>query len=103
MGADSVTDHYPVIAKLKERLSVIKQAAQKFDVERFNLKTLSELEIRKEYQIGISNRLAAIENLNDGEDINRAWENIKETIKFSAKETVGLYERKQHKPWFYEE
>jgi hypothetical protein len=28
---------------------------------------------------------------------------IKENIKISAKESLGLYERKQHKPWFDEE
>ena len=45
-------------------------------------------------------RLAALENLDDSKDINRAWENIKENIKTSAKESLGLYELKQHKPWF---
>jgi hypothetical protein len=94
-----------VVAKVRERLAVIKQAAQNIDVERFNLKKLSELEVRKQYQIKISNRFAALENLNVSEDIpvNRAWENIKERIKISAKECLGLYERKQHKPWFDEE
>jgi hypothetical protein len=66
-----------VVAKVRERLAVIKQAAQKFDAERFNLKKLSELEVRKQYQIQISNRFAALENFNVSEDINRAWENIK--------------------------
>jgi dsDNA-specific endonuclease/ATPase MutS2 len=28
------------------------------------------------------------------------WENIKEKIKTSAKEILGLHELKQHKPWF---
>jgi glycine betaine/choline ABC-type transport system substrate-binding protein len=55
-------------------LTISKQAAQKFDVERFNLRMLNELEVRKRYQIEISNRFAACENLNDIEDINRAWE-----------------------------
>ena len=32
-----------------------------------------------------------------------AWENIKEDLKISAKESLGLYEWKQHKPWFDEE
>ena len=41
-----------------------------------------------------------MENLSDGKDINRAWENIKENIKTSAKESLGLQELKQHKPWF---
>jgi hypothetical protein len=101
-GADCDTDHYLVVAKVRERLAVIKQAAQKIDTERFNLKKLSELEVKKQYQIKISNRFAALENLNVSENINRAWENIK-SIKISAKESLGLYERKQHKPWFDEE
>jgi hypothetical protein len=33
------------------RLAVSKQTAQKFDVERFNLRKLSEMEVRKQYQI----------------------------------------------------
>jgi hypothetical protein len=44
-----------------------------------------------------------LENLSDDEDINRARENIKEIIKISAKESLGLHELKQHKPWCYEE
>ena len=44
-----------------------------------------------------------MENLSDSEDIYMVWENIKETIKTSAKESLGLYELKQHKRWFYEE
>jgi hypothetical protein len=40
-------------------------------VERFNLRKLSELEGRKQNQIEITNRFAALENLSDGEDINR--------------------------------
>jgi hypothetical protein len=102
-GADCDTDNYLVVAKVREKLVVIKQAAQKFDAERFNLKNLSELGVRKQYQIKISNRFAALENLNVSEDINRAWENINDSIKISAKESLGLYERKQHKPWFDEE
>jgi hypothetical protein len=35
------------------------------------------------------------------EGISGAWENI--NIKTSAKESLGLYEWKQHKPWFDEE
>ena len=37
---------------------------------------------------------------NDSQDVNRAWENMKETIKISAEESLGLYEWKQLKPWF---
>jgi len=99
-GPDCDTDHSLLVAKVRERLAV---AAQKFDGERFNLRKLNELEVRKQYQIEITNRFAAFENLNDGVDINRAWENIKENIKTSAKESLGLHELKQHLPWFDEE
>ena len=92
-----------MIAKVRERLAVSKQAAQRFDGERFNLRKLNELEVRKQYQTEITKRFAALENLNDDEDINRAWENFKENIKTSAKESLGLQELKQHKPWFDEE
>jgi len=44
-----------------------------------------------------------LENLNVVEDVNRAWENIKENIKTSAKESLGLHELKRHKPWFDKE
>jgi len=72
-------------------------------VERFNLWVLNELEARKQYQIEISNRFAALENLSDGKDINRAWEIINENIKTLAKGCLGLHKLKQHKPWFEEE
>jgi hypothetical protein len=35
-------------------------------------------------------------------DINRAWESIKENIKTSATESLGLLEMRQYKPWFDE-
>jgi hypothetical protein len=44
-----------------------------------------------------------LENLNVDEDVNRAWEIIKENIKTSAKVSLGLQELKQHKPWFDKE
>ena len=48
-GSGSDTDHYLVAAKVRERLAVSKQAVKKFDVEIFNLRTLNELEARKQY------------------------------------------------------
>ena len=51
---------------------------------RFNLRKTNELEFRKQYQIKISRMFATLENLNDREDINRAWENIKKNIKTAA-------------------
>jgi len=58
------------------------------------------MKFRKQYQIEITNRFAALGNLSDDEDIQGAWENIKENIKTSAKQSLGLHKLKQHKPWF---
>jgi hypothetical protein len=59
-GDDCDTDHYLVVAKVRERLAVNKQAAQKIEGERFNIRKLNELEVRKQYQIEITNRFAAL-------------------------------------------
>jgi hypothetical protein len=73
-GADCDTNHYLVVAKVRERLAVSKQIVQKLDAERFNLKKLSELEVRKQYQTKTSNRFTALDNLNVSEDIISAKE-----------------------------
>jgi len=70
-----------VVAKVRDRLTVSKQAAETFDWEQLNLRKLNELEVRKQYQIEITNRFAALENLSDDKDTNRALENIKDNIK----------------------
>ena len=51
-----------MVAKLRERLAVRKQAAQKFEGERFNLRKIKELEVKEKYQIEITYRFAALEN-----------------------------------------
>jgi hypothetical protein len=72
-------------------------------MERFNLQKLSVVEVREQYQIKIPKRFGALEILNDSNDTNTDWENIKESIKISAKESLGQYEWKQRNPWFDEE
>jgi hypothetical protein len=41
-GSDCDTDHYLVVAKVRERLAVSKRAARKIDTERFNVKESDE-------------------------------------------------------------
>jgi len=60
-GADCDIDHYFVVTNVTERLAVSKQAAQTFDVERFNIKKLSKREVRKEFRTKISERSAALQ------------------------------------------
>ena len=90
-GAGCDTDHYLVVTKVRERLAVSEQAAQKFDGERFNLRKLNGLEVRKQYQIEITNRFAALENISDSEDINRAWQDIKRILKPQVEQLLCNY------------
>jgi len=99
-GADCDTYHSLVVTEVRESLAVIKKTAQNLGVKKFNLRKPSEQEVRKYCQIQISNIFAALENLNDSEDLNTAWENITENIKTSPKEILVPYELKQHEPKF---
>jgi hypothetical protein len=40
-----------VVSKIKERIAVNKQGSHKFQMERFNLKKLNEVEGRKKYRV----------------------------------------------------
>ena len=56
-GADCDTDHYLVVAKVRERLAVSKQAAQKLDGERFNLRKLKDLEVKNSIRLRLQTGL----------------------------------------------
>jgi hypothetical protein len=101
--ADCDSDHYLVVAKVRERLAVSKRMVKKMDVERFNLKQFNEEEVKEKYQVTIKNKFVALENLDNNGDINKAWETIRENIRISAKESIRLCESKSYKPWFDEE
>ena len=66
-------------------MAVSKQTAQRVDGERSNLKKLNELEVRKQYQMKITYRFRALENLSNDEVINRALKNSKGNFKTSTK------------------
>jgi hypothetical protein len=91
------------VAKLRERISISKRARQTFDVERFDLKKLDDVEDKEKYRLEFSNRFAALESLDEGFDINNAWESIRENIKTSAEENLGYQKLKHNKPWFGDE
>lgn len=57
-------------------------------MKRFYLKKLTKVELTQQYQIKISYRFAALENLNYSDDTNKDWENIKQNIQVSAKNSV---------------
>jgi hypothetical protein len=71
-------------------------------MERFNLKKLNEIEGKMKYCVEVSNRFAVLKDLDAEVEINTIWEMIRENIKVLAKESLGYFELKKHKPWFDE-
>jgi hypothetical protein len=55
------TDHYLVVTKTGERLSVSKRMAQKLYVGRFNLKQPNYMEVTEQYQVKMSTMFACLE------------------------------------------
>jgi hypothetical protein len=70
-AADCDTDHYMVVAKVRERLEMNKQT-HRIHMESFNPKKLSEVEGKERCRLEILNRFAALENLDTEGYVNKA-------------------------------
>jgi hypothetical protein len=101
-AADCDMGHYLVVANIKEIAAVNKEGPHKFHMETFSFRNLNEVEGKEKYCVDVSNRFAALEDLDSEVEINTVWETMRENIKFSAKESLGYYELKKHKSWFDE-
>jgi hypothetical protein len=62
------------VAKVRERLAVSKRTTHRVHMERFSLKTSNEVEGKEQYRVEISNRFAALENLDSEVDVNKTWD-----------------------------
>jgi hypothetical protein len=58
------------------------------------------VERKEKYCIEVSNTFVALEDLDMEVKINIALETIRKNITISAKESLGCYELKKHKPCF---
>jgi hypothetical protein len=71
-AADCDSDRYLVVAKVRGRLAVNKQKSHGFHMERFNLKTLSQVQGKEQFRVEVLNRFAAMEDLEAEVEINSA-------------------------------
>jgi ABC-type lipopolysaccharide export system ATPase subunit len=62
-GKQTDITHYLEVAKFRERLAVNKHALHRFHMERFNRKKSRELEGKEKYRVEVSNRFAALEDM----------------------------------------
>jgi hypothetical protein len=77
------------------------------------LEKFSDVEVKEQYQVNVSNRYTASKILDDdGDDDDdddddvynsRTWESIRKNMKSSPTQSLGYCELKQHKPWFKEQ
>jgi hypothetical protein len=87
-----------VVAQIRERKAANKQGSHKFHMDRFNLKKLKEVDCKEKLHAKVSNRFGTLEDLDIEVEINTVWGTIRENIKMSAKESIGYYGLKKHKP-----
>ena len=74
--------------------------------EKFDNGKLKDGEVRKSYQIQVSNKFSTLENLDEVEnieDVNKIWGTMREKIISSAKKSIGFVGKIKNKPWFDDE
>jgi hypothetical protein len=75
-AVDCDSDHYLVVAKIRKRLAVNKQISQ-VSYGEAQCEKLNKVELIRQYHVKISNRYAALEELDAEVDIKSPWETIR--------------------------
>jgi hypothetical protein len=87
-----------LVTKVRERLTVSKQATERVYTEGFSLKKLNEVEDKEHYRVEISNRFLVLANLELRRLLIEHRKLLERIYKFQPKRI----ELKKHKPWFDE-
>jgi hypothetical protein len=69
----------------------------------FNIKNLNKVAGKEKYCVKVSNRSAALEDLDAEVDISIALERIRENLKLLAKESLGYCKLKKQRPWLQDQ
>jgi hypothetical protein len=84
-GADCDTDHYLLVAKVRERLAVSKRAAQNVDMDRLNLKKLNEGVLKNSIRLQSETSLQLWKTWRTVGISTGHWTILERTSKFRAK------------------
>ena len=95
-GADVGSDHHLILAKLRIKLKKHGHNTQNCR-PKYQVGLLQSEEKRNEFQLELSNRFQALENLEEM-DINEHWEKVKEVVNTTCTNKLGPKKR-VHKDW----
>ena len=93
-GADCDSDHVPVRAKFRLKLKKRKRATKNMKLDMNILK--SDSAIKEKFNVAVQNSFNV---LNDIQDVDDQWEQMKESITQAAEETIPRQCRKAKKKW----
>lgn len=99
------SDHYLVLAKVRQRIALEKRQNTTKAPERIAVNKLKRREIAEEFRLKLQNRFQRLET-NDEEDVEnveRKWNDIKSIIISTTKEICGRKKAINRKPWLDEE
>ena len=97
-GADAASDHHLLVAilKLKLKKNRMETAVKR---KKYNVSFLKDAQTREEYRLNLTNRFQVLQELLEEEtDLNKQWQNIKETWTSTCQEVVGP-RTPQQKEW----
>jgi hypothetical protein len=78
------------VAKVRERLAANKRKPHSIHMQRFNPKKLNRAEGEEKYRVDFSNWFEALEDLDAEVEVTIDGERIRENVKISATESLGI-------------
>jgi hypothetical protein len=98
-GADVNSDHILLRAWIQLKLRAVKkvQGRRKFAVYK-----LKQAEVEETFRLELRNRFSALENVDDENNIDKKWENIRDCFTSAATETLG-YRKNVKEEWLTSE
>ncbi|XP_076028391.1 uncharacterized protein LOC143017487 [Oratosquilla oratoria] len=100
-GAESDSDHFLVITKLRTKLKINKNLrAEKKKL--YNVEQLKMEQKFTEHQVNIQNRFTATEETEEGDktNVDNEWRKIEEVVKGATEQIIGFEERQSRNTFF---